>query len=112
MLAALLGAAVVAACGESARRAVAPEQGLRDPVIQTRLEAIAQVGRTRDQRHVPELIGMLDDEDPGVRMMAGATLRDLTGHDTGYRAHAPPEERRRQIEAWRAWWGGRAGAPR
>jgi hypothetical protein len=110
MLAALLGGAAVAACGEPARRAVAPEQGLRDPVVQTRMEALAEVGRSRDRSHVPELIAMLDDENPGVRMMAGATLRDVTGHDAGYRAHAAPEERRRQIEAWRAWWARQGGA--
>ena len=112
MLAALVLGAAVASCGEPARRAVAPEQGLRDPVVQTRMEALAQVGRTRDRRHVPELIALLDDEDPGVRMLAGGTLRDVTGHDTGYRAHAPPEERRRQIEAWRAWWAAQGGAVR
>jgi hypothetical protein len=53
---------------------------------------------------------MLDDEDPGVRVLAGATLRDLTGHDTGYDASAPASGRREQVLAWRAWWQTRPAA--
>jgi HEAT repeat protein len=110
----LVSGLLLGACGETSRRAVPPERGLHDPVIQTRLEAVREVGRTRDLRFVPDLIDLLDDEDPSVRLFAGATLRQATGHDTGYRAHAGPEERLRHVEAWRAWWRSRpeAGATR
>lgn len=63
-----------------------------------------------DVAFVPALIPMLDDGDPSVRLAAGKALKDLTGHDSGYRASAPPEERRRQVEEWRTYWARRPGA--
>ena len=44
-------------------------------------------------------------------MSAGSTLKSLTGHDTGYRAFAGPDERRAHVARWRAWWRGGSGAP-
>lgn len=100
---------LLAACASEAPRPVRPEFDLRDPSATRRLSAIATVERTSDQASVPVLIEMLDDDDDGVRMAAGAALKNLTGRDTGYRAFAPQEERRAQIATWRALVRGATG---
>jgi hypothetical protein len=106
------GAAFVAACGGSPVRPLRPEYDLRAPDPELRTRAVARVGATRDMTHVPTLIYLLDDDDAAVRAVAGATLLDLTGHDTGYRPYLEPVERRRHQEAWRIWWSlSGAGAP-
>lgn len=110
--AAWLGLALaLVGCSSEAPRPVRPEYDLRDPGAARRLTAVSAVERDRDRAQVPVLIELLDDDDESVRMAAGGALKDLTGHDTGYRAFAPPAERRRQVQAWRAWWRGQGGAP-
>ena len=108
-----VGIAFLAACGSAKERPIRPEFDLHDPSATRRSHAVAQVATTRDRSQVPALIILLNDEDEAVRLAAGRALRDVTGHDTGYRASAPPEERARQLELWRAWWGkdGRGTAP-
>jgi hypothetical protein len=86
-----------------------PEVALTDPAAFRRMEALREVSRTKDEKHVPQLIEMLDDEDPGVRLMAGAVLTDVTGHQSAYQAHAGPVERRDQMLAWRSWWTAEGG---
>lgn len=49
------------------------------------------------------LIGALDDEKPDVRRIALQALQILTRQTKGYSAGAPPEQRRRAIEAWQRW---------
>lgn len=66
---------------------------------------------SRDTRQVPALILLLEDDDDAVRLSAGSALRELTGHDTGYRAFAPPEERARHAAEWRTWWAARTPPP-
>ncbi len=109
LLPALAGLAFLGACGTPAPRPIQPEFDLRHPSATRRVEAVAATVNARDTTQVPALILLLDDDDDAVRLSAGAALRDLTGHDTGYRAFAPPEERGRQAEAWRTWWAARGG---
>jgi hypothetical protein len=61
---------------------------------------------------IPQLIERLEDDDVSVRMMADRSLRDMTGRDFGYVAHAPEPERRQTVRRWREWWDseGRTGA--
>lgn len=73
-----------------------------DPVERTM--AITETARDRDLQDVPDLIGELDSSDAAVRMMAIATLRDLTGQDLGYDPTARPGERQAAIERWVRWW--------
>lgn len=97
-------ASIVGGCGSDPLRPVNPEYDLRDPSATRRLTAVSTVERTVDRTQIPTLIEMLDDDDASVRMTAGSTLKQLTGHDTGYRAYAPEEERRRHVALWRTWW--------
>jgi len=95
---------LLGACASEIHRPVRPEYDLRDPSATRRLTAISTVERTGDRSFVPALIELLDDDDETVRMAAGSTLKTLTGHDTGYRAFASPEERQSHVARWRAWW--------
>lgn len=103
----LLATLALAACGETARRAVRPADDLVNPYSGVRMRAVGEVQRTGDLEQVPALIELLDDEDPGVRMAAGAALVELTGHDSGYEPWADAAERRAQVEAWRTRWAAR-----
>jgi HEAT repeat protein len=103
--------ALLAGCASDSPRPVRPEYDLRDPSATRRLDAIATVERTRDRGSVPALIELLDDEDDAVRMAAGSALKSMTGHDTGYRAFAPPDERHAHMSRWRAWWGAESARP-
>jgi hypothetical protein len=103
-LLAVAGAALVAACGGTSVRALRPEYDLRAPDPELRTRAVAWVAETNDASQVPTLIFLLDDDDGAVRAASAATLQELTGHDTGYRAYMDRIERRRHQEMWRAWW--------
>ena len=107
LVAALLAASLsLPACAQGGPRPIRPEEDLYDPSPGRRTDAVLTVAKTRDAAHVPALIELLADPDPAVRMATGATLRDLTGHDTGYVAYAPPDALRAQVLGWRAWWSG------
>lgn len=112
LLGALLGA-MLAGCA-SPPRPIQPADDLASPNPSVRAQAVGEVARRGALEHVPAVIELLDDEDATVRLMAGRTLRALTGHDTGYRPYAAPDELRAQVEAWRAHWAaqGQGGGAR
>lgn len=101
-----LGTAVgsgLAGCAADRPRPIRPADDLRDPNPSRRLTAVSECARTRDLSQLELLIELLDDDDEGVRLLAGRTLEDLTGRSTGYRAFAEAPERRAQVEEWRRW---------
>ena len=108
-IAVALAGGLVAACGSTDPRPIRPEFDLHSSDASRRTQAVAQTNSTRDTSQVPALINLLDDDDAAARLAAGKALRDLTGHDTGYRAYAPPAERARQMEIWRAYWAAKNG---
>lgn len=91
-----------------------PALALYDPNGAVRMRAVHAAVARGDPAFVPRLVDLLDDPDGGVRLAAGRALRELTGHDTGYRADLPDAQRREHIARWRAWYsssraGGSAG---
>ena len=52
---------------------------------------------------VQNLIEMLLSADPAERLVAGDTLKLVTGTDLGYDASAPLVERQAAIQRWKAW---------
>lgn len=64
--------------------------------------AAKRLGAWRDARAVPGLIGLLEDDDHGVRMIAISSLRRICGEDLGYRYYADERERAAAVERWRA----------
>lgn len=73
--------------------------------------AIEQAALARDSSKIPELIRQLDSQDAAVRMLAIATLRDLTGQDLGFEPVAGAADRGMAIDRWHAWWAEHSGNP-
>lgn len=71
--------------------------------------AAVETDKTRVTKDIPELIEMLDSADPGLRMIAGRTLYDLTGETLGYRFSDPYNKRREAIDRWEVWWSDHRG---
>jgi hypothetical protein len=72
-----------------------------DPV--GRIDAIARANRTHDRSAIPQLIRLLDADDPVIRLAAIRTLESITGQTLGYR-HTDPQWRREEATArWVRW---------
>jgi hypothetical protein len=83
---------------------------LREKEKEIRRAAI-KVCRLREERAVaPELISLLDDEDPEVARQAHQLLRQIALKDFGPPRNADREQRRQAVEAWRNWWQERSRA--
>lgn len=74
--------------------------------------AIARAAETDDPGAVRPLIETLDDPDPGIRMLAIATLAQITGETMGYDATAPEGARDAAIQRWVAWEDGKGAVGR
>jgi hypothetical protein len=73
--------------------------------------AAALACAARDERPlVPKLIALLDDPDKLVSRSAYLALKSVTGQDLGPAAAASPEDRRKAIAAWKAWWDKQSAA--
>jgi hypothetical protein len=62
--------------------------------------AAVTVAQRCDVESVPELIALLGDTDPAVRMYAIMALRDLTGQTCGYKFYGSQAERAAAIRRW------------
>jgi hypothetical protein len=96
--------ALLVGCASDARpRPVEPARDLHDPDPGRRLAAVAIVAQTGDTTRYPDLVELLEDRDPSIRMAANRTLEDMTGRTTDYRAFDPVDVRRPYVEGWWAW---------
>jgi hypothetical protein len=77
---------------------------LEDDNPEVRRAAALAVAMNEDKAHVERLIGLLDDKEKTVNRAAYAALKSLSGEDHGPSADATPEERKKAVAAWRAWW--------
>lgn len=66
--------------------------------------------RTDDASKVPQLITMLDSQDPAERMIASDGLRRLTGQTLGYDYADPRPLRTEAIARWKRWYAGQVDA--
>jgi len=99
----VLACVAVAGCRARARPA------LDSPDPSARLAAMVRAAERGDTRAIPGLIEALESDDPGVRLVAIATLDRLTGQTLGYRAYAPEPERRAAVDQWVRWLGEQGG---
>ena len=65
--------------------------------------AIVEAARIKDAAAVPDLVRMLDSDDPATRMLAIDALERITGHRHGYDHAAAEHERAPAVERWEAW---------
>ena len=87
-----------------------PSGGFQAPDPASRIYAAVQVasdfGRTQvrpDRDTLKNLIEMLLSSDAAERLVAGDTLKLVTGVDLGYDPSAPLVERVAEVQRWRAW---------
>lgn len=87
------------------------EVGFESSDPQARLLALREAAATGDRSAIPHIIGMLDSDDPGMRMLAQTTLERMTGETMGYDHSARERDRREAIDRWIEWWRTRPDAP-
>ena len=92
----LLGAG---ACGPRAT-----EGGFDSANPAAKLYAIQHAYEQDDPRAIPRLIEQLDSDDPAVRLLAIASLDEITGRTYGYDHADPPEIRRDAVRRWEQAW--------
>jgi hypothetical protein len=77
---------------------------LQDETAEIRRAAALACAMKADKKFIPDLINLLEDQQPTVARAAHAALKDLTGQDFGPAANAPPAARSRAVVAWKEWW--------
>jgi hypothetical protein len=103
--------------GETLKQA---RQALADRLTRMKVETLREYFKERDteirraaalaagqkdaRTLVPDLIGLLEDEETMVQRAAHASLKAIAGTDLGPKAGAEAEERKKAITAWQAWW--------
>ena len=73
-----------------------------DPV--ERSLALEESVRAPERADIPDLIELLESENPGMRMLAARHLENLTGLTHGYDFAAPRNEREAAVDRWVEWW--------
>lgn len=78
-------------------------KGIADDDPSFRIPAIKQVAETHDTRAIPQLVQLLDDDDPAVRFYTIEALKRLTGETFGYRFYEDESQRRTAVGKWKDW---------
>jgi len=94
-------AAILALFTVSCGPGIRPDFNAADP--SARKAAIVQAAARHDQSAIPDLVRMLDSDDPAVRLLAIRTLEDLTGERFDYQPGAPTAQREAAIARWEAY---------
>jgi len=92
---ALLGA--LQACGPTITPSFdSPEPGARNA-------AIVKAAGKSETASLPDLVRMLESDDPATRMLAIATLKLKTGESNGYETADPEFKRNQAVSRWREY---------
>ncbi len=89
-----------AGCGPSMPR------GFDSPEPAARMDAIVDAARREDRSAVPQIVPLLESDDPATRLLAIRTLERLTGQTLGYDYAAPEAERGAAVERWNKFAAG------
>lgn len=87
-----------------------PARGFASADPGARLDAAVEAAAREDRSSIPDLIKLLESDDPAARLVAINTLHRLTGTTNGYDYAAPEAERRAAVDRWVAWAGERKDA--
>lgn len=98
---ACLGSLAMLAVLGSCRSRIEPSFDSPEPAART--TAVVRAAATGDRSAMPNLVRMLESDDPATRVLAIATLEQLTGERMGYDAEASELERGRAIRRWREY---------
>jgi hypothetical protein len=93
-LRALLPLLTLASCGPT----ITPSFDSPEPAA--RNAAIVKAADSLDASKVPDLVRMLDSDDPATRLLAINSLERITGETLGYDYAAPEYERQAAVDRW------------
>ena len=112
VFAVVMGALFLLGCASDAPPApLQPAFDLYHPSASTRIEAITAVEQSNAREHLPDLVRLLDDREPAVRMLAHDALERMTGRQAEFPAFAPPAQRAAAVQGWRDWLASAQPAP-
>lgn len=77
---------------------------IQDRETEIRRAAALACAMKEDTRFVPDLVGLLSDQQKTVVRAAHAALKSLTSQDFGPGADLSPEACRKAAAAWDGWW--------
>lgn len=101
-----MGAAIaLAVAGVLCTGCASAPADFNSPEPAARNAAIVRAAREKDQKAIPDLIRMLESDDPTTRVLAIRALERLTGETRGYHPEADEAARERAVDAWMAWLG-------
>jgi len=78
-------------------------KGFDSPEPAARISAAVEAADAGDAGAIPDLIGLLDSDDPATRLVAIRSLERLTGQTLGYDHAAPEREREEAVDRWVEW---------
>lgn len=76
------------------------EGGFHSDNPAAKVYAIGHAADARDPAAVPDLVELLDSDDPALRMFAIQALERITGTRLGYNPYVSAVERRPAVERW------------
>jgi HEAT repeat protein len=78
-------------------------KGFDSPEPAARIEAAVEAADRGDRGAIPDLIALLESDDPATRLVAIRSLERLTGETLGYDHAAGEYEREEAVERWVEW---------
>lgn len=85
-------------------------KGFDSPEPAARIDAAAEAAGESDTGKIPELIVLLDSDDPATRLIGILALERLTGRRLGYDHAAGLEDRELAVVRWVEWYNENADA--
>lgn len=80
-----------------------PARGFASSDPGARLDAAVDAAARNDASAIPDLIKLLDSDDPAARLVAINALQRLTGTTNGYDHAGSEPDRRAAVDRWVAW---------
>lgn len=93
----------LAACGPTIR----PDFNSPEPAA--RNDAIVRAAANKDRAAVPDLVRMLQSDDPATRLLAIEALEVITGQRLGYDSSDDEQSRMKAVARWKAFVEGDGG---
>jgi len=95
----ILAGSIIAACLSGC----GTETSLESPDSAARIRALRLAAVNDDRDAIPQMIELLQSDDPAVRLFTIGTLEKMTGQTLGYDYAASEGSRRAAVDRWRQW---------
>lgn len=79
------------------------KKGFDSPDNALRIDASVQAAESGDAKAVPDLVRLLDSDDPATRLVAIRSLEKITGTTLGYDHAGNVSQREAGVQRWQGW---------